>query len=95
MHIDLAIAATDLTLALYGAACLHLLLYRKDGARHRRHVSWLAWALLVVLAGSAIELAMGAHQVGVFEAMRAFLLYLFIFGARGNVARLLYGANDK
>jgi hypothetical protein len=95
MQIDLAVAGTDLTLALYGAACLHLLLYRKDGARHRRHVSWFAWALLVMLAGSAVELAISTHHVGLFEAMRAIALYLFIFGARGNVARLLYGATEK
>lgn len=78
-----------IALVAYAAAGLCLLLYRKQGARYRRGVSWLAWVLLVVLAGSAIEIAMHAHAIGFFEAMRAALLSLFIFGARGNVARLL------
>lgn len=73
----------------YAVAGLCLLFYRKQGARHRRTVSWLAWALLVVLAGSAIEIAVQAHAIGFFEASRAALLSLFIFVARGNVANLL------
>jgi len=73
----------------YSITALQLLLYRKEGARHRRHVSWLAWGLLVVLAGSAVELAVDGHPIGFFEAARAVLLSLFVFGARGNVARLL------
>lgn len=75
-------------LAHVGAA-VRLLAYRKDGARHRRHVSWIAWALLVVLGGSALELLLQRHPVGFFEAARAVLFSLFIFGTRGNVARLL------
>lgn len=76
-------------LLAYGAAALRLLAYRKDGARHRQHVSWIAWALLVVLAGSALELILQGNPVGFFEAARAMLLTLFIFGSRGNVARLI------
>ena len=78
-----------IALLAYAAAALRLLLYRKQGARYRRHVSWLAWALLVVLAGSAFELALDFRSIGFFEAMRAVLFSLFVFGARGNVARLL------
>lgn len=74
----------------YAATCLRLLLYRKDGARHRQHVSWAAWAILVVLAGSSVELAIDGHPIGIFEAARAVLLFLFVFGVRGNVARLLW-----
>lgn len=72
------------------AACLRLLLYRKQGARHRHHVSWLAWALLAILGSSAIDLAVHARDIGFLEAMRTALLSLFVFGARGNVARLLW-----
>lgn len=77
-------------LIAYAIATLQLLLYRKQGARHRHVVSWAAWVLLVVLGGSAIEIVLHAHNIGFFEAMRAVLLSLFIFGARGNVARLLW-----
>lgn len=79
-----------LALLAYAGAALCLLLYRKDGARHRHHVSWIAWALLVTLGGSAIELLLNPKAVGLFEAMQAVTLFLFIFGARGNVARLLW-----
>lgn len=78
-----------IALVAYGGTALAILLYRKKGARHRRHVSWLAWAFLVILIGSVVDLTVHAHQVGMFEAMRAVLLALFVFGARGNVARLL------
>ena len=74
----------------YALTGVRLLLYRKEGARHRRHVSWLAWALLVILAGSSVELVVDGHPTGFFEAARAVLLSLFVFGARGNVARLLW-----
>lgn len=78
-----------IALLAYFAAIVRLLIYRKNGARHRRHVSWLAWLLLVTLGGSAIELTINARSVGLFDACRAVLLSLFIFGVRGNVARLL------
>ncbi len=74
----------------YALTCVRLLLYRKEGARHRHHVSWIAWGLLVILAGSSVELAVDGHPIGVFEAARAVLLFLFVFGVRGNVARLLW-----
>ncbi|MFP4896816.1 phage holin family protein [Paraburkholderia sp. EG304] len=85
MHNPLALIA----LIAYSLAALRILAYRRDGARHRQHVSWVAWLLLVVLGGSAIELAVHAGTVGYFEAARAVLFTVFIFGARGNVARLL------
>lgn len=77
-------------LAAYTLAIFSLLLYRRDGARHRHHVSWLAWLLLVVLGGSAIELLLHAKTVTAFEASRSALLSLFIVRVRGNVARLLW-----
>lgn len=79
-----------IALAAYCAAVLRLLVYRKNGARHRRHISWLAWLVLVILGGSAIELMLAARQITMFEAGRAALLSLFVFGARGNVARLFW-----
>lgn len=85
MHNPLALIA----LAAYIVAALCILAYRRDGARHRHHVSWLAWLLLVALGGSAIELVINAKSVGLFEAARATLFSLFVFSARGNVARLL------
>lgn len=83
---------TLISFLAYAGAALCLLLYRKDGARHRQHVSWVAWALLVILAGSCVELLVDGHPVSPFEACRAVLFSLFVFGSRGNVARLLRSA---
>lgn len=79
-----------IALAAYIAAIVRVLTYRRQGARHRSHVSWIAWALVVVMGGSAIELALDAKSVCIFEAGSAVLLALFVFGVRGNVARLLW-----
>lgn len=76
-------------LTAYLCSCLRLLAYRKDGARHRRSISWLAWMLLVVMAGSAVEILMHAHAIGFFEAARSVLFFVFINFTRGNVASLL------
>ena len=79
-----------IALAAYIASIVRLLTYRRQGSRHRRHVSWIAWALVVVMGGSAIELALHAKSIGVFETGSAVLLALFLFRVRGNVARLLW-----
>lgn len=88
MHMEFF--GAHIALAFYFAACIRLLMYRKQGARHRHHVSWIAWAILVVLAASGIDLAVNPREVGFFEAARAILIDVFVFGARGNVARLLW-----
>lgn len=77
-------------MAAYMVAAITVLLYSRDGATHRRHVSWLAWLLLVVLGGSAIELLLHPAAVNAFEAGRALLLALFIVRKRGNVAQLIW-----
>lgn len=79
-----------IALAAYMLSVIALLLYRREGARHRHHVSWLAYLLLVVLGGSAIELLLHAKAVSALEAGRAALLALFVVQSRGNVARLLW-----
>lgn len=73
----------------YAGSALSLLAYRRDGARHRHHVSWFAWALLVVLAGSAINVLFQVHHLDFFEVARAVILAVFIIARRGNVAGLL------
>lgn len=85
-HASLAI----LTFSAYLVAALALIAYRKNGARHRHAVSWIAWALLVVIGGSAIELALTARPVTAFEAGRALLIAVFVCATRGNVARFLH-----
>ncbi|CAE6841616.1 hypothetical protein R69746_06950 [Paraburkholderia aspalathi] len=86
MHISFALIA----LAAHLASVVRVLTYRKNGARHRYHVSWIAWVLVAVMGGSAIELALHAESADFFEAASAVLLALFVFGSRGNIARLLW-----
>ncbi|MDR5883605.1 phage holin family protein [Caballeronia sp. LZ032] len=90
MHISFAVIA----LAAHVAAMLRVLFYRRNGARHRHHVSWVAWAVVAVSGGSAIELALHAKHVGFFEAATAILLALFVYAARGNIARLLWSSEQ-
>ena len=63
-----------IALAAYVAAIARVLTYRRQGARHRRHVSWIAWALVVVMGGSAIELALHAKSTGIFRRCRTFTI---------------------
>lgn len=79
-----------IALGAYMVTIAALLLYRRDGAAHCHQSSWLAWLLLVIAGGSAIELLVYAGRVGPFEAGRAALLAVFIVRTRGNVARLLW-----
>ena len=72
------------------ATLVRVFVYRRNGARHRHHVSWAAWALIAVMGGSVIELALHVEEVDVFEAAAAVMLAVFVFAARGNVARLLW-----
>ncbi|PTB19540.1 peptidoglycan-binding protein [Trinickia symbiotica] len=71
------------------ATLVRVLTYRRNGARYRHHASWVAWALVAVMGGSAIELALHIGQVNIFEAAAAVMLAVFVIRARGNVARLL------
>lgn len=80
---------SQIALAAHLAVVFRVLTYRRARVRHRRHAAWIAWALMAVAGGSSIELALGAAHAGFSEAATAALLAVFVFGARGNVARLL------
>ena len=79
-----------IAIGFYFLAFFRLLVYRKEGARHRRHVAWVAWAIMVVLGGSGIELALSSAPFSYMETARTILLDLIIYNARGNVARMLW-----
>ncbi|HDR8932758.1 TPA: phage holin family protein [Burkholderia vietnamiensis] len=85
MHLSFALVA----LAAHLAVILRVLTYRKNGARHRSHVAWTAWLIVAISGGSAIELLIHPKPVGFFQAVQAVMLALFVYLARGNVARLL------
>lgn len=85
MHIPFVLVA----LVAHLAVIVRVLTYRRNGARHCHHASWTAWVLVAVMGGSSIELVLHVEQAGFFETATAVLLAVFVYGARGNVARLL------
>lgn len=78
------------SLSAYVAIALRIFFYRRGGANHRAHVSWIAWMLLALVGGYAIELAVHPRPVGFFEAASGVVLAFIVHCARGNVARLLW-----
>ena len=79
-----------ISVAAYLVALVRLFTYRRNGARHRHHVSWLAWALVVVIGGSLIQSALHPYRADFFEAAIAVVLAAIVNRVRGNVARLLW-----
>jgi hypothetical protein len=86
----MAFAFPLISLAAHLAALIRLLTYQRNGARHRHRVSWLAWALVVVIGGSLIQLTLNPERAGFFETAMAVVLAIFVNRVRGNVARLLW-----
>lgn len=85
----MSIGLTVVACTAYFATLARLLTYRRDGARYQRHVSWVAWVAVAITGCSAIKLALYVEPVTILEVASAVLLAVFVFGARGNVARLL------
>ncbi|KML46422.1 membrane protein [Burkholderia cepacia] len=78
-----------IALCAHVAVLVRVLIYRRNGARHRHRVSWFAWILVAAAGGASIELLLHAGSVGFFDAATAVLLAMAVCGTRGNVARLL------
>jgi hypothetical protein len=76
-------------LLAYTLSSARILFYRRGDATHKRHISWLAWMLLAVCGGSAIDTALHMHAVTILDACRAWALLIIVASARGNVARML------
>lgn len=74
----------------YVTIALRVFFYRRNGARHRPHVSWIAWAILAIAGASAIDVTVHAKQAVFLDTARAVLLALLLWCARGNVAQLLW-----
>ena len=79
-----------ISVAAYLVALVRLFAYRRNGARHRHRVSWLAWVLVAVIGGSLIQSALYPYRSSFFEAATAVVLAALVNRVRGNVARLLW-----
>jgi hypothetical protein len=72
--------------------CLRLLFYRRGTARFKRHVSLLAWLVIVVTGSVALCIVTGKisstqiHPIGILMLC---LLTAATWYARGNIAQLI------
>jgi hypothetical protein len=73
-------------------AAFYIVTYRRGDAAHKHHVAWSAWLLLVVLGGNALDMLVHPRHVGVFEVLLALFIELIVYNARGNVAKIVWGA---
>jgi len=81
--------------ALCGAICLRIAAYRRDGARYRAGVSWLAYLLAVGTGCESLQITLAtlmakpAPTVSPFLLMVLVVLLVLVYRAKGNVARIL------
>lgn len=68
------------------ASAARLLLYRRNGARFRLGMSWLAYLLIVGTGGQALDVLVQHEQVTVWQTVVALLLAVLVYRAQGNVA---------
>lgn len=83
----------ELTVFTFSAAtCLRLIFYRRGSARFKRHISLLAWLLIVVTGSIALCVLTGKvtaaqlHPVGIL--MLCYLTALTWY-AKGNIVELI------
>lgn len=85
--------ALDLILfASCSASCLRLIFYRRAGAAFKRHVSGLAYLIILLTGSIALCLLTGKFSATDLHPLLITALLLFtalIYYARGNVAVLL------
>ena len=80
---------------LCGAICYRIAAYRRDGARYRAGVSWLAYLLAVgtgcesLLITLSVMFSKPVPTVSTFLLMVLIVLSVLVYRARGNVARIL------
>lgn len=81
--------------ALCGAICFRIAVYRREGARYRAGVSWLAYLLAVGTGCESLQITLATltakspPAVSPFLLMVLVVLLVLVYRARGNVARIL------
>ena len=81
--------------ALCGAICFRIAVYRREGARYRAGVSWLAYLLAVgtgcesLLITLSVMMAKPVPTVSPFLLMVLIVLLVLVYRAQGNIARIL------
>lgn len=86
---------TSLDLLIFACAagtCLRLLFYRRGSARFKRHISLLAWLLIVITGSVALCILTGKFSaVQIDPTVRVMLILLTgaTWYVRGNIAQLI------
>ena len=81
--------------ALCGAICLRIAAYRREGARYRAGVSWLAYMLAAGTGCESLRITLSmvfarpVPTVSPFLLMVLVVLAVLVYRAQGNVARIL------
>ncbi|MBC3233996.1 phage holin family protein [Pseudomonas lurida] len=81
--------------AVCGAICIRIAMYRRDGARYRPGVSWLAYALAVATGCEWLSILMAVLFAKPTTAVSPYLLIVLlvlavlVYRAGGNVARIV------
>lgn len=83
------ILITALTIAACVAILVRLMVFRRDGARYRPGIAFIAWLLAVCVGGYALAILFGLNQPSPFVLGILLVLGALVFRARGNVASVL------
>lgn len=71
------------------ATVARLICYRREGARYRPGMAWIAYALVVCTGGQVLDVLTSHATVTLWQAGIAVVLALLVWRARGNVAAIV------
>ena len=68
------------------ASAVRLMFYRRNGARYRRGMSWLAYPLVIGTGGQALDALLRHEADTAWQTLVAVLIAILVCRAQGNVA---------
>ena len=81
--------ATLVNVIICAVIVVLLMFYRKNGARHRPLISWLAYLLVLVYASVPFRYLFGYYDASWLVVTVNLIICVAMLKARGNVARLV------
>lgn len=66
-----------------------LILYRRGGSQFKRGMSVIAWALIVLTGGYAIDVVFNATPVSPYGSGLSVVLMILVLRAHGNVSKVV------
>tara|TARA_R110002167_G_scaffold98718_9_gene259412 strand:+ start:3796 stop:4083 length:288 start_codon:yes stop_codon:yes gene_type:complete len=89
----MTLAIELLTLFCTLTICLRLLLYRRAGARFKRHYALLAWLIIAASGGLGLSILVGAValcNLSPWVVFAVIYLAVAVHLSRGNVAQMIH-----